>query len=73
MENVIYHGLESSWTISHTEEHYQRLEKSMVYVKCGLLFISRLDLDIIEIPVNIQFGKLLCSLKLWNKLEDQGE
>ena len=64
MENIIHYGFESSWTISHTEEHYQGLEKSIVCVKCGLPFISRLNLDIVEISVNIQFGKVLCSLKL---------
>ena len=40
-------------------------------MKYSLPFISGLDLDIVKTPANIQFGKVLCFLKLSNKLRDQ--
>jgi len=71
MKNIVHYDLESSQTISLIKEHYQRLKKSTVCMKYSLPFISGLDSDIVKTPANIQFGKVLCFLKLSNKLRDQ--
>ena len=39
----------------------------MISVKSSLLLISKLDVDIVKISANIQFGKILSILKLKNK------
>ena len=39
----------------------------MISVKSSLLLIFRLDVDIVKILANIQFGKILTILKLQNK------
>jgi len=71
LEDIIYHCLEYGQTVSHTKEHYQGLEQSMVGTEHGLLFISRLDIYIVKAPVNIKLGEVLGFIELRDKFRYQ--
>jgi len=64
IENVIHHCLECHWVIGYAKKYYQELKKFMI---SEVAFYSRLDVDIVKISANIQFGKILSILKLQNK------
>jgi len=72
-ENVIHHSLEGSRAVGHSEEHYEEFEEASVGVKGRFSLISRLDVYIIETPVDIQFCEVLGSAELGNKFRDEGE
>jgi len=63
--------LESGWTVSHTKEHYQGFKQPAVGMEHGLLFISRLDMHIVEALADIELGKVLHSAELQYKFRDQ--
>ena len=73
LEDVVHHGLESSRTISHSEEHYKRFKQTTVGVKSRLPFISRLDAYIIEAPTDVEFCEVLGSVELRDELGDERE
>jgi len=73
LEDVVHHGLESSRTISHSEEHYKRFKQTTVGVKSRLPFISRLDAYIIEAPTDVEFCEVLGSVELRDKFRDERE
>jgi len=70
-EDVVHHSLESSRTISHSEEHYERFEQATVGMESHLPFISRLDVYIIEAPMDVEFCEVLGSMKLRDKFGDE--
>jgi len=72
-EDVIYHSLESSGTIGHSEEHYEWFEEAMVGTESRLPFIFGLDAYIIEAPTNIKFCEVLGSTELRDKFGDDRE
>jgi hypothetical protein len=71
LENVIHHGLESGWTVSETEKHHQRFEKSSVGVECGLPLITFLDSDIVVTPMDIELGEVACASKTIDKVRNE--
>jgi len=72
-EDVVHHSLESSRTISHSEEHHERFEKAIIGAEGCLPFISRLDMYIIETPSDIKLCEVLGSMELGDKFGDEGE
>jgi hypothetical protein len=56
LEDVIHHGLEGSWAVSHTIQHYRWLKEPSVAPKGHLPFVAFLDLDVLVAPSDIKFG-----------------
>ena len=52
-EDVVHHSLEGDRTIGHSEEHHERFEKAAISTKGRFSFISRLDVYVIETPVDV--------------------
>ena len=41
IEDIVYHSLKGSWTVSHSEKHYHEFKKSIVSLKgCFLLSVN---------------------------------
>lgn len=57
LKNVIHHSLEGDWAIGHTKEHYQKFEKTMVYIDGSIPLFTGLDTDIVEALVYVQLSK----------------
>jgi len=72
-EDVVHHGLESSGTIGHSKEHYERFEQATVGAESRLLFISGLDAYIIEAPTDVEFCEVLGSTELRDEFGDERE
>jgi len=72
-EDVVHHGLESSGTIGHSEEHYERFEQATVGAESRLPFISGLDTYIIEAPADVEFCEVLGSSELRDEFGDERE
>ena len=72
-EDVIYHSLEGSRTVGHSEEHHKRFKEAMVGMEGCFPFISGLDAYIIETPADVQFCEVPGSAELGNELGDEGE
>jgi len=70
-ENVVHHSLEGGGTIGHSEEHYERFEEAVVSVEGCFLFISRLDVHIIETPADVKFCEVPGSTELGDKFGDE--
>jgi len=72
-EDVVHHGLESSGTIGHSEEHYEQFEQATVGAESRLPFISRLDAYVIEAPSDVEFCEVLGSTELRDEFGDERE
>jgi len=72
-EDVVHHGLESSGTIGHSKEHYERFEQATVGAESRLPFISRLDAYVIEAPSDVEFCEELGSAELRDEFGDERE
>jgi len=72
-EDVVHHSLESSGTVSHSEEHYEWFEQATVGTESRLPFISGLDAYIIEAPTDVKFCEVLCSAELRDEFRDEKE
>jgi len=72
-EDVIYYSLKGSRAVGHSEEHYEGFEEDSVGAKGCLPLISRLNVYIIETPVDIQFCEVPDSTELGDELGDEGE
>ena len=72
-EDVIYHSLEGSRTVGHSEEHHKRFKEAMVGMEGCFPFISGLDAYIIETPADVQFCEVPGSAELGDELGDEGE
>ena len=53
LEDIVYHGLESGWTVGHPEEHHQGFEHTSIGPESCLLLISRFNADVVETPMDI--------------------
>ncbi len=56
-ENVIHHHLEGSQQVAQSNEHDEQLEESSVHGEGCLPFISFLQSDIVEAPMEVQGGE----------------
>ena len=72
-EDVVYHCLEDSQTISHFKKHHQEFKQTIVYIEDSLLLIFRLDVYVVETPVDVQFSKIFGSTELQHKFGDKGQ
>jgi len=72
-EDVVHHSLEGSGAVGHSEKYYERFEEATVGMEGRLPFISRLDVYIIETPVDIQFCEILGSAELGDKFRNKRE
>jgi len=72
-EDVVHYSLESSGTVSHSKEHYEWFEQTTVGTESRLPFISRLDVYIIEAPMDIEFCEVLGSVELRDEFGDERE
>jgi len=53
LEDVIYHGLEGGWTVSHSKEHYQGFEQASIGLESRLPLVSRLNANVVETPTDV--------------------
>ena len=53
LEDIIYYGLESGWTVGHPEEHYQGFEQTSIGLEDCLPLVSRLNANIIETLMDV--------------------
>ena len=72
-EDVIYHSLEGSGAVGHSEKHYKGFEEATVGAEGRFPFISGLDAYIIETPADIQFYEVLGSAELRDEFGDEGK
>jgi len=72
-EDVIHHSLEDDRTVGHSKEHYKRFKEIMVGVESHFLFITGLDVYIIEIPPDVKFCEVPGSAELEDKFRDERE
>jgi len=72
-EDIIYHSLESSKTIGHSEEYYEQFKEATVGAESCLPFISGLDAYIIKVPTDIEFCEVLGSVELRDEFGDERE
>ena len=72
-EDVVHHSLEGSRTVGHSKEHYERFKEAAVGAEGRFPFISRLDVYIIETPVDVKFCEVSDSTELGDELGDERE
>jgi len=65
--------LEGGGTVGHSEEHHKGFEEAAIGTEGCLLFVSGLDLYIIETPLDVKLCEVLGSAELEDKLGDEGE
>ena len=58
------------YRLCHAKEYNQRFEKYIIYMGGYLLFITRLDVNVVETLIDIEFGKVVGLLKLSNQFRD---
>jgi len=63
-KDVIHHGLEGGRAVGHAKKHYQGFEQASIGPEGCLPLVSRLDTDVVEIPTDIQLGKVSGSTEL---------
>ncbi len=52
-KDVIHYCLEGSWAVCETEEHNKWFKQSVVCSESGLPFVTFLDVDVVEAPLNV--------------------
>jgi len=52
-KDIVHHSLEDSRAVGHSKKHYKGFKEAMVGVEGHFLFISGLDVYIIETPADI--------------------
>ena len=62
-----------SGTVGHSEEHYKGFEEAAISTEGCFLFVSRLDLYIIETPSDVKLCEVLGSTELEDEFGDKGE
>jgi len=72
-EDVVHHSLEGGGTVGHSKEHHKRLEETAVSAEGRFLFISGLDMYVIETPLDIKFCEVPGSTELGDKFGDERE
>jgi len=72
-ENVVYHSLEGSGAVGHSKEHHERFKEATIGMEGRLLFISRLNVHIVEPLPDIKFCEVLDSAELGDEFGDEGE
>ena len=70
-EDGVHHRLEGGWAIAQAEQHHQGFEQSSVSPESSLVFISRLDADIVVAPADVEFGEIVRAMELGDKLGDK--
>jgi len=65
--------LEGSGTVGHSKEHHERFKETMISAEDHLLFISGLDMHIVETLADIKFCEVLGSMELGDKFGDERE
>jgi len=65
--------LEGSGTISHSKEHHKRFEEAMIGMEDCFLFISRLDVYIVETLADVKFCEIPGSAELGDEFRDERE
>jgi len=70
-EDVVHYSLEDGGTIGHSKEHYERLKKATVGMEGRFLFISGLDMYVIETSSDIKFCEVPGSAELGYEFKDE--
>ena len=65
--------MEGGGTVGHSEEHYKRLEETVVGAEDRFPFISGLDTYVIETPLDIKFCEVPSSAELGDEFGDERE
>jgi len=73
LEDLVHHGLEGSRAVGYSEEHHERFKEAAVGIEGRLLFISRLDVYIIEVLADVEFREVPGFAELGDEFGDKGE
>jgi len=65
--------LEGSGAVGHSKEHHEGFKEAAIGAEGHLLFISGLDVYIVEPPPNVKFYEVLGSAELGDEFGDKGE
>jgi len=65
--------LEGSRAVGHSKKYHKGFKEAAIGVEGHFLFISGLNVYIIEAPVDIKFCEVFSSAELRDKFRDEGE
>jgi len=65
--------LEGDKTVGHSKEHHKRFKEATVGAESYLLFISGLDVYVIETPADVKFCEVPGSAELKDEFGDEGK
>jgi len=65
--------LEGGGTVGYSKEHYKGFKEALVGTEGCLLFVSGLDMYIIETPLDVKLCEVLGSVELGDELGDERE
>jgi len=65
--------LEGSEAVSHSKEHHEGFKEAAIGAEGRLLFISGLDVHIVEPPLDVKFCEVPGSAELGDEFGDEGE
>jgi len=65
--------LEGSGAVSHSKEHHEGFKEAAIGAEGCLLFISGLDVHIVEPPLDVKFCEVPGSAELGDKFGDKRE
>jgi len=72
-EDIVHYSLEGGGAVGYSKKYHEGFKEVMVGAEGCFPFISGLDAYIIETPVDVQFCKVLGSVKLRDEFGDEGE
>src|SRR6201996_6970164 len=72
-KDVVHHGLECGRRVGKSEEHHCWFIKTIFGFKCRLMFVPRLDSDIVISPSDVKFSEHVGFFNLGDKFRDKGE
>ena len=70
-EDIIHHGLEHCWGVAEAKEHDKWLIQPTVCPEGCLIFVSLLNMDIVETPLQVEFGEVLGSSQSVQNVQDE--
>ena len=70
-EDIIHHGLERCWGVAEAEEHDKWFIQSTICPEGCLIFISLLNADIVETPLQVELGEVLGSSQSVQNVRDE--
>src|SRR6266404_5513275 len=68
LEDLVHHGLESTWRICQPKEHNPRFKETVFGLECCFFLIPCLDPNVIISPLYVKLGEDICILHLTDEI-----